>query len=47
MILGTPAITITLPMTKPGACDTGLLISSAPSGMRAMRSLAGVSSCSP
>ncbi len=38
---GTPAITCTLPRLKPGAFDTGFSISSAPSGIRAMRSRAG------
>ncbi|MNY64368.1 hypothetical protein D3C86_2014640 [compost metagenome] len=34
---GTPAITCTLPMAKPGAVETGLGISRDPSGIRAMR----------
>ena len=46
MMRGTPAITITLPMKKPGARETGLSTRSAPAGMRAMRSLAGVRSAS-
>jgi hypothetical protein len=37
MIEGTPAITITLPIQKPGAPDTLLRIRSAPSGRRVMR----------
>src|SRR5262245_29164027 len=37
MIEGTPAITITLPIQKPGAPDTLLRMSSAPLGMRVMR----------
>src|SRR6266496_3076542 len=37
MIEGTPAITITLPIQKPGAPDTLLSMSSAPLGMRVMR----------
>ena len=34
---GTPAITWVAPMEKPGAADTALSISVAPTGMRAMR----------
>ena len=37
MIEGTPAITITLPIQKPGAPDTLLTIRSAPLGRRVMR----------
>jgi hypothetical protein len=37
MIEGTPAITITLPIQKPGAPDTLLWMRSAPLGMRVMR----------
>src|SRR5438034_11752689 len=37
MIEGTPAITITLPIQKPGAPDTLLRTRSAPLGMRVMR----------
>src|SRR5262245_52691546 len=37
MIEGTPAITITLPIQKPGAPDTVLRIRSAPLGRRVMR----------
>ena len=37
MIEGTPAITITLPIQKPGAPDTLLRTSFAPLGMRVMR----------
>src|SRR6516162_8754672 len=37
MIEGTPAITITLPIQKPGAPDTLLRMSSAPLGMCVMR----------
>ena len=40
MIDGTPAITITLPIQKPGAPDCLFSTSSAPAGMRAMRSRA-------
>ena len=40
MIDGTPAITITLPMRKPGAPDCLFSTRSAPAGMRAMRSRA-------
>ena len=43
MITGTPAMTNTLPIWKPGARLTGLSISRAPAGMSAMRSRAGVS----
>ena len=46
MIEGTPAITCTLPMRKPGAADTLLRMRSAPSGMRAMRSRASFRSFS-
>jgi hypothetical protein len=42
MIEGTPAITITLPIQKPGAPDTLLRMSSAPLGMRVMRRRASV-----
>jgi hypothetical protein len=43
MIEGTPAITITLPIQKPGAPDTTLLrMRSAPLGMRIMRRRASV-----
>ena len=38
MIAGTPAMTKTFLMRKPGAAETVFLISVAPSGMRAMRS---------
>ena len=41
---GTPAMTMTLPMRKPGGGDTGLSTSSAPTGMRAIRRRAGLSS---
>ena len=34
-IAGTPAMTWTLPIRKPGATETGLSIWSAPRGMRA------------
>ena len=44
MIAGTPAITMTLPIQKPGAFETGLATRSAPSGIRAMRSRASFSS---
>ncbi len=37
MIEGTPAITITLPIQKPGAPDTSLRTRSAPFGMRVIR----------
>jgi hypothetical protein len=37
IIEGTPAITITLPIQKPGAPDTLLRMRSAPLGMRVMR----------
>ena len=37
MMCGTPAMTMTLPMRKPGAADTLLRTSSAPAGMRVMR----------
>ena len=40
MIDGTPAITITLPILKPGAPDCLFSTRSAPAGMRAMRSRA-------
>ena len=40
MIEGTPAMTITLPIRKPGAFEIGFSTRSAPSGMRAMRILA-------
>ena len=43
MMLGTPAITITLPSLKPGAFEIALSTRSAPVGMRAIRSRAGVS----
>ena len=43
-IVGTPAITCTLPSEKPGAALTGFSISVAPSGMRAMRRRAAFSS---
>ena len=43
-MFGTPAITCTLPMVKPGAMLTGLSISAAPSGMRAMRRRASLNS---
>ena len=43
-ISGTPAMTCTLPSEKPGALDTGLSMSAAPSGMRAMRRRASFSS---
>ena len=46
MIDGTPAITCTLPMRKPGAADTLLRMRSAPAGMRAMRSRASFRSFS-
>ena len=41
---GTPAMTMTLPMRKPGGGETGLSTSSAPTGMRAMRRRAALSS---
>ena len=44
MIFGTPAMTKTLPIWKPGAFETGLSISVAPSGMRAMRMRASLGS---
>ena len=47
MIEGTPAITMTLPILKPGARMVALWISSAPSGIRAMRSRASFRSCAP
>ena len=37
MIPGTPAMTMTLPMRKPGALEIGFAMRSAPAGMRAMR----------
>ena len=43
-IEGTPAMTCTLPMRKPGAVEIGLSICSAPRGMRAMRLRASVNS---
>ena len=43
---GTPAMTKTLSMRKPGATETSLSISVAPSGVRAMRRRAGVNSIS-
>ena len=46
MMVGMPAITMTLPSLKPGARMVALWISSAPSGMRAMRSRASFRSCS-
>ena len=46
MIVGMPAITMTLPSLKPGARMVALWISSAPSGMRAIRSRASFKSCS-
>ena len=42
MIAGTPAITMTLPIQKPGALEIGFSTSSAPTGMRAMRAAGGV-----
>ena len=36
-MFGTPAMTWTLPRLKPGATETGFSMSTAPSGMRAMR----------
>ena len=47
MIEGTPAMTMTLPILKPGARMVALWISSAPSGIRAMRSRASFSSPAP
>ena len=47
MIEGTPAITMTLPILKPGARMVALWISSAPSGIRAMRSRASFNSPAP
>ena len=44
MMRGTPAMTITFSIMKPGAREMALSIRLAPSGMRAMRSRAGVSS---
>ena len=44
MMLGMPAMTITLPSMNPGAIDTLFSTNSAPKGMRAMRIRAGVSS---
>ncbi len=41
---GTPAITWTLPILKPGATETGLSMWLAPTGMRAMRFLASLNS---
>ena len=43
MMEGTPAITWTLPIRKPGALLTGLSISVAPTGAFAMRSRAAFS----
>ena len=43
MIIGTPAMTITLPIMNPGALDTLFSMSSAPCGMRAMRRRASLS----
>ena len=43
MIDGTPAMTWTLPIVKPGAFETEFSISVAPSGIRAMRSRASLS----
>ena len=37
MMRGTPAMTCTLPMVKPGAIEIALSISEAPRGMVAMR----------
>ena len=37
MMCGTPAMTMTLPIQKPGAADTLLSTSSAPAGTRVMR----------
>jgi hypothetical protein len=42
MIEGAPAITMTLPIQKPGAPDTLLRMRSAPLGMRVMRRRASV-----
>ncbi len=39
MMLGTPAMTMTLPSMKPGALETGFSTRSAPAGMRAIRFL--------
>ena len=44
MIEGTPAMVMTLPILKPGARMVALWISSAPSGMRAMRNRASFNS---
>ena len=44
MITGTPAMTWTLPILKPGAALTALTIRSAPSGIRAIRSRAAFAS---
>ncbi len=44
MTEGTPAMVMTLPIQKPGAPDTLLATSAAPSGMRAMRMRASFSS---
>ncbi len=46
-IEGTPAITITLPILKPGARMVALWISSALSGIRAIRSRASFNSPAP
>lgn len=46
MMLGMPAITMTLPSLKPGARMVALWISSAPSGTRAILSRASLRSCS-
>ena len=47
MIEGTPAMTMTLPILKPGARMVALWISSAPSGIRAIRSRASLRSARP
>ena len=44
MIDGTPAMTITFSIQKPGAPETLFFTSAAPCGMRAMRSRASLSS---
>ena len=44
MMIGTPAITCTLPMRKPGAALTELTMRSAPSGMRAILRRASLTS---
>ena len=47
MMVGTPAMTKTLPMRKPGAVETLLRMSSPPAGIRAIRMRAWLSSAPP